>query len=76
VDARVERLHPPVQHLGELGDLLDGRHWDPEMFDRGRGTARRDDLHSGAMQCPDEWLQPRLVVDADQRSADHDSIGH
>jgi hypothetical protein len=76
VDPRVERLDPPVEHLGELGDLLDTRHREPETFDCGRGAARRDDLDSCTVQCPDERLQPRLVVDADERPADHDSVTH
>ena len=29
VDAWVQRLHPPAEHLGSLGDRLDGRDVDP-----------------------------------------------
>ena len=44
VQPRVQRLHPPVHHLGKAGEVLDRAHRDPRPGELACGAAGRDDL--------------------------------
>jgi len=46
VDPRVQRLHPPIEHLGRTRDLLDRRHLETGLAERRRGAAARDEGHA------------------------------
>ena len=72
MDARVERLHAAAEHLRELGHALDARHLEAELLEvRGRAAAR-DELAAELGEPPRELVEPRLVVDRDQRA--HSSL--
>ena len=70
VHARVQRLDPAVEALGEAGELLDLGDRDAQPLDQGRGAAGGDERDAGLVQAADELLEPGLVVDRDQRAAD------
>ena len=75
VHVGVEGLHPPAEDLREAGDLVDRGHRHAEVADPGGGRAGGDDLDAGLVQPLRELVEPRLVVDADERAADGDP-GH
>jgi hypothetical protein len=70
VDLRVERLHSPVEHLGEPGDLRDVPHRDARLPEEPRGASGGEDLDTEAGEAPRELDDSRLVVHADQRPLD------
>jgi hypothetical protein len=75
VEARVQRLHPPVEDLllaGELGDVGD---LEPGVAERRGGAAGREDLHPERRQRPGEVGDPGLVGDRDQGAAYADRAG-
>jgi hypothetical protein len=75
VDARVQRLHPPVHHLGKagvVGDLLHRHARGPQR--RGR-PARRQDLDAPRHERGREIDEARLVGDGQKRAGDLDG-GH
>ena len=76
VHPRVEGLDAPVEALGEAGDLLDLRHREPEALDGRSGTSRGDELDAGLGEAPDEALQPGLVEDGDEGTADGVTVWH
>ena len=65
----VQRLDPPVQALGEAGQLLHWRDRHPGGGDPGRGGAGGDDLDAGRVQPGRQLLKTGLVVDADRAPA-------
>ncbi len=67
VDARVQRLHPPVEDLGRAGEVAHLAHRNPRLAERARRAARRQDLESGAGEPAREVDHARLVRDRDQR---------
>ncbi len=50
VHLRVQRLDPAVEHLGEAGDLLDGRHRNTGARNGFRGRTGGDDVHARLVQ--------------------------
>ena len=44
VDVRVERLHPPAEQLGHLGQLVHARHLQAEALQERRRAVARDQL--------------------------------
>ena len=72
VDARVEGLDAPFQHLGEIGDVADADDRDARVCQRLRRSARADDLYAPSAERLGELDQPRLVRNAHQRPPYHD----
>jgi hypothetical protein len=71
MDVRVERLDSPAEQLGHLGQLLDGSDRDSDLLEERGRAAAGDELDVELRQAPGERLQAVLVVDRDQRAADH-----
>ena len=67
VDARVQRLHPAIQHLGTAGDVLHRQHRHACLGQRRGRPAARDDLPPEARQPGREVDHARLVPHRDQR---------
>ena len=76
VHGGVQRLHPAVQALGEAGDLLDRGDRDAGLGDPARGRAGAHQLDAGGGEAGGQLLDAGLVVDAEQRAADGDAVGH
>lgn len=74
VDLGVQGLDPAVQALGEAGQLLDLGDGDTGRGDLGGGGPGGDELDTGFVQPASQFLQPGLVVDADERAPD-DPLG-
>ena len=74
VDLGVERLHPPVEHLGEAGDLGHVHHRDAGLAQQLGGAAGGEDLGAERGQAARELHHPGLVVHADE-GASHSSHG-
>ena len=68
VDARVERLHAPAEQLREARDVLDRRHREPCLRERGRRAPARHELEAELGEPARERREARLVVDGDQRA--------
>ena len=68
MDARVQRLHPPVHHLGVPRHLRHAPDLQPRLPQRPRGTAGRDQLPPQVAEARREVGQPRLVGYAQNRS--------
>ena len=68
MDAWVERLHAPAEHLGGLRDRLDGRDVDSLLAEEGSRSPGRDDLESEGRKLARELCDARLVVDAQERA--------
>ena len=68
VDARVQRLDAPTEHLRELRHVLDRRHREPGLRERVGRSAARDELEAELGETPRELGHTRLVVDGDQRA--------
>ena len=68
MDAWVERLHAPAEHLGGLRDRLDGRDVDSLLAEEGSRSPGRDDLESEGREFARELRDARLVVDAQERA--------
>ncbi|MGC0428171.1 hypothetical protein RKD32_004526 [Streptomyces sp. SAI-195] len=66
----VQGLDPPVQALGEAGQLLDLGDGDTGGGDPPGGRPGGDQLDAGLVQPARELLEPGLVVDADERATD------
>ena len=71
VHVRVEGLHAAAQQLADAGQLLDERHAELVLLDVRRGAAACDQLHAELGQPAREGVEPRLVVDGEQRPLDH-----
>ncbi len=68
MDARVERLHAPAEHLREARELLHARDGEPGVGERGRGAAARDQLEPEVGETAGERHEAGLVVNRDQRA--------
>ena len=68
VDQRVQGLDPPIEDLGEAGNLLHLQHRDVGGPQGGSRSAGGDDLPSELHQPLGEGHHPALVTDGDQRS--------
>ena len=66
VNARVQRLHAPVEHLGGAGDVLDGRHRDARIRQRGGRLPRRHRFEAEVDEPACELDEARLVVHREQ----------
>ena len=73
VDARVERLDAPAEHLRRLGQRLDVAHLQAELLEEGRRAAARDQLDAELVEAERERVEAGLVVDGDQRALDHEA---
>src|SRR5829696_3183088 len=67
VDARMQRLHAPAQHLRLGGHLLDGRDPDALLREERRRAARGDDLEAELREPAREGVDALLVPDRDER---------
>ena len=75
VDGRVEGLDPPLEALGEAGDLLHRGDGQARGGDGGGGGAGGDDLDAGVGQGPGERDEAGLVVDGYEGAAHREAIG-
>jgi hypothetical protein len=66
----VQRLDPPAEHLGDLGQLLDGRRLDAAFSEELGRAATGDELNIELREPAREVLEPRLVPDRQKRAAD------
>ena len=70
VQARVQRLHAPAEHLGDARQILDLRRLQVVLGEVGAGAAGRDQLDAELDQPVGELEQTRLVGDRDECSLD------
>ena len=75
MDLRVERLHPPVQDLGEAGDVGDVADREPGLGEGARGAAGRDELDAELGERAGEVDEAGLVGNGDQRPPHRDAVG-
>ena len=75
VDGRVEGLDPPLEALGEAGDLLHRGDGQARSGDGGGGGTGGDDLDTGVGQGAGERNEAGLVVDGDEGAAHGDAVG-
>ena len=75
VDGRVEGLDPPLEALGEAGDLLHRGDGQARGGDGGGGGAGGDDLDTGVGQGVGEREEAGLVIDGDEGAAHGDAVG-
>jgi hypothetical protein len=68
VDARVKRLDPAVEHLGEAGHRRDVRHGKVPVAQGSGRSAGRDELETEADEASAEFGEAGLVGDGQQRS--------
>ena len=76
VDARVQRLDPAVEALGEAGELLDRRDRHAGGLD---GLGRRPGRHdgdAGGVEVAGELVEAGLVVHRHQGTAQRADVGH
>ena len=76
MDARMESLDATVEAFGESRQLLDGGHGNPRCGDPGRGGSGGHQFHPGGVEGGSQLLQTLLVVDAEQRAAQLNPVGH
>ena len=69
MDIRVQRLHAPVEDLGEPGDGADANDLEAGLLEHRSGAARRYDLVAGLGESAREIRDSCLVRDADERPA-------
>jgi hypothetical protein len=75
MDLGVERLHPPVHHLGKAGQVGDVAHLEPRLAKRLGGAAGRDQLDARRGQRPAELDEAGLVRHRQQGALDlHPSL--
>ena len=70
VHARMQRLDPAVEHLGETGELLHRRHRNTGARNGFGRRSGRDDGDARVVQTLGQLGKPGLVVHADQRASD------
>ena len=70
VDLGVQRLDPPIHHLGKAGEFGDVEHRQPGIAQRLGGAAGRNQLDAPRGQRLAEIGQPGLVRHRKQRPAD------
>ena len=63
VDVGMQRLHAPVEDLGEAGDVADAGHGDALFLEEFGGAAGGDDLDTEVAERLGELVQPDLVGD-------------
>src|SRR5439155_14694133 len=68
VDARVQRLHAPAEHLREVRERLDALDVEAQFLEVRGGAAARDELPAELGESPREDVESRLVVGGDQRA--------
>ena len=70
VDARVERLDAPAEHLRHFSEGLDAADAETLLLEVHGRAAAGHELHTQLGQAPCEHVQAGLVVDRDQRTLD------
>jgi len=70
VDAGVQRLDAPVEHLGKAGLIRDAHDREAGVLEQLRRAAGREELDAQAVELAGEGDDALLVEDADQRAAD------
>jgi len=70
MNLRMERLHPPVHHLGKAGQLGHVPNLQPRLPQRPGGAAGRHQLDAVPRQRPPQLGEPGLVGDGQQGPAD------
>src|SRR5207245_10329115 len=70
VELGMKRLHAPVEHFREAGDVGDLTNRNPRLSEQPGRAAGGDDLDAEPVEPTREIHHARLVVDADQRPAD------
>ena len=65
-------LTRPPSSSGDLGQVLDRRHRDPDLLQEGGRAAAGDELDVELREPARERLEALLVVDGDQRALDHE----
>ena len=68
MDLGMQRLDPPVHHLGHLRDLGDVDDLEPGLAQQLGGAAGRDDLDAVAGECLGEIGKAGFVADREQRA--------
>src|SRR5207253_9471976 len=68
VDALMQRLDAPAEHLGRLGHLLDPRHLEAVLLEERRRAARRHELEPELREPAREHVHSLLLVHRDQRA--------
>ena len=66
----MQRLHPPVEHLGEAGEFGDVLHRDAGVAQQLGGAAGRDQFHAQAGKLAGELHQSGLVGHAENGTLD------
>ena len=73
----VQRLDPPVHHLGKAGEVGDLGHGQAGLGQRAVGPAGRDQCHAGPGEAAGQCHESGLVGHGEQRAADAATIrGH
>ena len=68
VDARVQRLDAPVEHLREAGEVLHALDAEARILQLGGGTSARDEPEAQLGEPARERHEPGLVVNGEERS--------
>ena len=70
----MQRLHPPIEHLGKAGEIGDIFDFDSRVAQQLGGAAGGDQLHAHACQLAGEIHQTSFVGDAQNRALNFDMI--
>ncbi len=70
MDLGMQRLHPPVHHLGHAGDIGDVDDLEARLAQQFGGTAGGDELDALGAQASGKLHHARLVADRKQRAGD------
>ena len=76
VDLRVERLDPPVHHLGKAGEVGNVAHRSAALAQLCRGAAGRDDLDLVSREAGGKLVEAAFVRQRNQRPAHGDQVSH
>ena len=71
MDPRVERLDAAAEHLGDLGQLLDGRRVDAALREMLGSAAACDQVDAEILETLRELDQPGLVPGGQESAPDH-----
>src|SRR6266542_337793 len=68
VNSRMQRLHAAAEQLGRLGHVFDVRDLQALLLEEPGRAAAGDELETELVQPARELVEPRLVIDRDQRA--------